>query len=153
MAEAALDSGQYPGVFQETVRKYEEFIHTRLQPDLAQALEARDALYTRMSEYLKLKTHIEVIRSQGLAELETMVDLGSNFYAKAFVPDTSYIYISVGFGFHLQMTLDEADVFIDSKLKHMEQLADRHTEEASQIRAKIKMAYGALVQGMAGSDE
>ncbi|KAJ2764001.1 hypothetical protein IWQ56_004648 [Coemansia nantahalensis] len=137
MSEAVLDSAQYPAVLQETVQKYEDFIRTRLQPDLAQALEARDALYTRMSEYLKLKTHIDTIRSQKLAELETKVDLGPNFYAKAFVPDTSYIYVSVGFGFHLQMTLEEADSFIDRKVKHMEQY----------------VAYGALVQAMAASGE
>ncbi|KAJ1725922.1 hypothetical protein LPJ61_005546 [Coemansia biformis] len=139
MAEAVLDSSQYPSELHETVQKYEDFIRSRLEPDLAKALETRDTLYTRMSEYLKLKTHIDTIRSQGLQELETKVDLGSNFYAKAFVPDTSFIYVSVGFGFHLQMTLDEADKFIDRKVKHMEELADKYTEEASQIRAKIKM--------------
>ncbi|KAJ1725935.1 hypothetical protein LPJ61_005535 [Coemansia biformis] len=139
MADAVLDSSQYPSELHETVQKYEDFIRSRLEPDLAKTLETRDTLYTRMSEYLKLKTHIDTIRSQGLEELETKVDLGSNFYAKAFVPDTSYIYVSVGFGFHLQMTLDEADKFIDRKVKHMEELADKYTEEASQIRAKIKM--------------
>ncbi|KAJ1827095.1 hypothetical protein LPJ70_007573, partial [Coemansia sp. RSA 2708] len=77
-----------------------------------------------MSEYLKLKTHIDSIRSQQLDELETKVDLGSNFYAKAFVPDTQYIFVNVGFGFHLQMSLDEADEFIDRKVKHMEKLAE-----------------------------
>ncbi|KAJ2094497.1 hypothetical protein GGI09_005376, partial [Coemansia sp. S100] len=56
------------------------FIADRLQPDLQQVLGLRDAIYNRMSEYLKLKTHIETIRKQGLEELETRVDLGSDFY-------------------------------------------------------------------------
>ncbi|ORX69237.1 hypothetical protein DL89DRAFT_268254 [Linderina pennispora] len=122
-------------------------------PDLQQELEVRDTVYNRISEYLKLKTHIQTIRDNGLEELDTKVDLGSNFYAKAHVPDTSHIYVNVGFGFHLQMTLAEADSFIDEKVKHMEKLADKHTEEANSIRAKIKMVYGALMQAMNLTDQ
>ncbi|KAJ2180092.1 hypothetical protein GGH18_001823, partial [Coemansia sp. RSA 530] len=136
----AVDFTNYPAEIQSAANKYEEFIRARLEPDLTQVVADRDAVYNRMSEYLKLKTHIETIRSQNLDELETKVDLGSNFYAKAFVPDTEFLFVNVGFGFHLQMTLNEADEFIDQKVNHMEKLADKYTEEANQIRAKIKMA-------------
>jgi prefoldin subunit 5 len=34
-------------------------------------------------------------------------------------PDTQYIYVSVGYGFHLQLTLDEATTFIERKVKHL----------------------------------
>ncbi|KAJ2339978.1 hypothetical protein IWW50_000929, partial [Coemansia erecta] len=111
----AVDFTKYPAEIQSAVGRYENFIRTRLEPDLTQVITDRDAVYDRISEYLKLKTHIDTVRSQKLEELETKVDLGSNFYVKAFVPDTSFIFVSVGFGFHLQMTLDEADEFIDRK--------------------------------------
>ncbi|KAJ2345556.1 hypothetical protein GGH91_002498, partial [Coemansia sp. RSA 2671] len=114
-APPALNYAQYPPEIQSSIKKYEDFIADRLQPDLQQVLGLRDTIYNRMSEYFKLKTHLETIREQGLEELETKVDLGSDFYVKAFVPDTTYIYVSVGFGFHLQMTLEEADAFIDDK--------------------------------------
>ncbi|KAJ2441931.1 hypothetical protein GGF42_003874 [Coemansia sp. RSA 2424] len=116
----SLNYSKYPQELQGPIKKYEDFIANRLQPDLQQVLGLRDTIYNRMSEYLKLKTHIETIRTQGLEELETKVDLGSDFFVKAFVPDTAYIYVSVGFGFHLQMTLEEADTFIDDKVKHLE---------------------------------
>ncbi|KAJ2486266.1 hypothetical protein EV174_001234, partial [Coemansia sp. RSA 2320] len=115
-----LDYSKYPDELQGPIKKYEDFISTRLQPDLQQVLGLRDTIYNRMSEYLKLKTHIETIRTQGLDELETKVDLGSNFFVKAFVSDTTHIFVNVGYGFHLQMTLDEADSFIDEKVKHLE---------------------------------
>ncbi|KAJ1896778.1 hypothetical protein LPJ66_003782 [Kickxella alabastrina] len=118
--QAAVMREQYPVEIQEAIKKYEDFITTKLQPDLQQTLELRDTIFNQMSEYLKLKTHIDTIRTQGLDELETKVDLGSNFYVKAFVPDTKFIFVSIGFGFHLQMTLDEADAFIDEKVKHLE---------------------------------
>ncbi|KAJ1938827.1 hypothetical protein GGF37_004652 [Kickxella alabastrina] len=114
--QAAVMREQYPVEIQEAIKKYEDFITTKLQPDLQQTLELRDTIFNQMSEYLKLKTHIDTIRTQGLDELETKVDLGSNFYVKAFVPDTKFIFVSIGFGFHLQMTLDEADAFIDEKV-------------------------------------
>ncbi|KAI8322885.1 Prefoldin-domain-containing protein [Martensiomyces pterosporus] len=147
-APAAVDYAQFPPELQAPIKKYEDFIDNRLQPDLQNTLALRDTIYNRISEYLKLKTHIQTIKEQGLEELETKVDLGSNFYAKAFVPDTTYIFVNVGFGFHLQMTLSEADAFIDDKVKHLERLADKHTDEANEIRAKIKMVYGALMEAM-----
>ncbi|KAJ2657719.1 hypothetical protein IWW48_004400 [Coemansia sp. RSA 1200] len=143
-----VDFSKYPPEIQSAVQKYSDFINDKLEPDLKKVLELRDTIYTRMSEYLKLKTHIDTIRTHELEELETKIDLGSDFFVKAFVPDTSYIYVNVGFGFHLQMTLKEADMFIDEKVKHMEKLADKHTEEANEIRAKIKMVYGALMESL-----
>ncbi|KAJ2841111.1 hypothetical protein J3B02_006045, partial [Coemansia erecta] len=98
--------------------------------------------------YLKLKTHIDTIKSQDLKELETKIDLGSSFYVKAFVPDTKDIFVNVGFGFHLEMTLEEADAFIDEKVKDLEKLADKYTQEASEIRARIQMVYSALMENV-----
>ncbi|KAJ2787049.1 hypothetical protein GGI15_001037 [Coemansia interrupta] len=113
---AQLPQRRFPAEVQEVIDKYEDFINTRLKPDLEETLQVRDTIYSRTSEYLKLKTHIDTIRTQELDELETKVDLGSDFYVKAFIPDTSFIYVSIGFGFHLQMTLEEADAFIDEKV-------------------------------------
>jgi prefoldin subunit 5 len=35
-------------------------------------------------------------------------------------PDTQYIYVNVGFGFHVQFTLEEALGFIEKKEKHLQ---------------------------------
>ena len=35
-------------------------------------------------------------------------------------PDTKYIYVNVGFGFHVQFTLDEAKNFIDKKEQQLQ---------------------------------
>ncbi|KAJ1672782.1 hypothetical protein EV182_006512, partial [Spiromyces aspiralis] len=143
MAETQLGGGAAKSQqdVQTVIEKYESFIHEKLQPDLNHILEVRDKAYDRISTYLKLKAHIEAIRKNGLKELKTRVDLGSNFYAKALIPDTTYIYVNVGFGFHLQLTLDEADKFIDKKRESLERqaLVEKYTEDANQIRAQIKM--------------
>ncbi|KAJ2706178.1 hypothetical protein FB645_001814 [Coemansia sp. IMI 203386] len=146
-ASKQLSKGQQKDI-QEAISKYKEFVTNTLKPDLEQTLEQRDIVYTRMTEYLKLKTHIDAIKTQDLKELETKVDLGSSFYVKAFVPDTKYLFVNVGFGFHLEMTLDEANKFIDEKVQSLEKLADKYTQEASEIRARIQLVYNALMEGV-----
>lgn len=145
---AAIDVSKYPKDLQATIQKYSDFLSTKLQPSLNETLVQRDQLYNHMSEYFKLKTHLETIRNNDLSQITTRVDLGSDFFVQAQVPSTKYIHVSVGFGFHLQMTLDEADKFIDEKVKCLEKQADRYTLEANNIRAQIKMVYGALSEAM-----
>ncbi|KAI8143846.1 Prefoldin alpha-like protein [Fennellomyces sp. T-0311] len=126
------------------LNRYEEFINLKLKPNLKTTLDARDQIYETISEYQKLKTQIELIQEHDMSEMKTMVDLGTQFYVQAHVPDTQYIYVNVGFGFHVQFTLDEAKAFIDKKEKHLQSLADKHSQDADRIRAHIKMTFEAI---------
>ncbi|KAL1930793.1 hypothetical protein VTP01DRAFT_10955 [Rhizomucor pusillus] len=105
----------------ELLQKYEDFINTKLKPNLKTVLDARDETFNMISEYQKLRTQIELIKEHDLKELKTMVDLGAQFYVQAHVPETKFIYVNVGFGFHVQFTLDEALAFIDKKEKKLEE--------------------------------
>ncbi|KAI7908131.1 Prefoldin subunit-domain-containing protein [Cokeromyces recurvatus] len=126
------------------IKKYDEFITNKLKPSLKSELDERDAIFNTISEYEKLKVQIETIEQNDLKDLKTMVDLGSQFYVQAHIPDTKYIYVNVGFGFHVQFTLKEAKEFIEKKEEHLQRLADKHTAEADKIRAHIKMALEAI---------
>jgi prefoldin subunit 5 len=53
--------------------------------------------------------------------------------------DTKFVYINVGFGFHVQMTLKEALEFIEKKTKQLQTRAEKHTQEVAKIRANIKL--------------
>ncbi|KAG0335121.1 hypothetical protein BG000_007768 [Podila horticola] len=124
---------------QQKLARYETFVNESLKKDLQDALDARNVIYDQISEYLKLAKDIEIIKSNGLKEMKTQVDLGSNFYVQAKIPDTQYIYVNVGFGFHAQLTLDEALTFISKKEGQLSKKADVYTQKASQIRAHIKL--------------
>lgn len=89
-----------------------------------------------------------MIKSNELTEMKTQVDLGSNFYVQAKIPDTKYIYVNVGFGFHSQLTLDEALAFITRKEAFLQKKAGRYTEKAAQIRAHIKIVLEAMAEIM-----
>ena len=49
------------------------------------------------------------------------------------------IFVSVGFGFFVEFTLDEALGFIDKKATLLTDQADSLTKSASEIKAHIKL--------------
>ncbi|KAF9111030.1 hypothetical protein BGX27_005491 [Mortierella sp. AM989] len=133
---------------QEKIARYETFVNEGLRKDLKDALDARDAIYDQISEYLKLAKDIQVIKDNGLTEMKTQVDLGSNFYVQAKIPDTKYIFVNIGFGFHAELTLDEALTFITKKEAHLQKKAKKYTEKSAQIRAHIKIVLEAMAEVM-----
>ncbi|KAJ1911373.1 hypothetical protein IWQ60_004576 [Tieghemiomyces parasiticus] len=130
------------------IAKYEAFVTDQLQPDLATVLADRDAVYERIAEYLKLRNNIEILDRQQLTSLKTQVDLGSNFYVQAHVPDTTYVYVNVGQGFHLQMTHAEALEYIARKDTQLQGQADKLSQKANHIKAQIRTVYLALAEIM-----
>ncbi|CAO3610329.1 unnamed protein product [Cunninghamella echinulata] len=117
------------------LQKYDDFINFKLKPNLK-----------------LLKSQIEMIQKGGHKELKTMVDLDINFmlklWCKTLFPDTTYIYVNVGFGFHVQFTLNEAIAFIDKKEQRLQRSAEKYSEEADKIRAHIKMVLEAMAEAL-----
>ena len=132
------------------VETYEQFVNEKLRTDLQKVLAEQDLIYTDIAEYLQIKDTIEKLQiARGIGNessepLKTKVDLGCNFYAKAIVEDVSRIYISIGYGFHLEMKLDEALRFIDKKVKLMNLSAAELTDKANEIKANIKFVLEGL---------
>ncbi|KND04891.1 prefoldin, alpha subunit [Spizellomyces punctatus DAOM BR117] len=126
------------------IERYERFVNERLRVDLQKAVVARDKIYETIAEYLKLRNQIDLLRNEKLNELKTMMDVGCEFFMQAKVPDTSRIYVKVGAGYHVELTLDEAVTFIGEKEKSLLKAADKHTETASKIKAHIKLVLQAI---------
>lgn len=129
----------------EKVLTYEHFLNEKLREDLRKLLEQRDVIYGQISEYLQLKTTVEQIKAAGIQEdLKTKVDLGCNFYVQAKVPDATKIFVFVGFGFFLEMTLDEAVKFIDKRVKFLTENTDKLTENIVKVKANIRLVLEGL---------
>ncbi|KAJ3160899.1 hypothetical protein HDU86_008261 [Geranomyces michiganensis] len=128
------------------IKKYEAFVNDRLRPDLQRSLDARDKVYDTISEYLKLRNQIELLQSQKLTELKTMMDVGCEFFMQAKIPSLEYIYVQIGLDTHAELTFDQALAFIDKKEALLLKTAERHTETASKIRAQIKMVLATIEQ-------
>jgi len=118
-------------------------------------LDKRDAIYSDLAEYLQLKTIVEKLKGQQdnqKKEVKTLVDLGCNFYAHARVSDPSHICVAIGYGFFLDFTLTEALRFIDQKTTQLMEQAQRLTDEASKISARVKLVMEALRELQLGSN-
>ena len=54
-------------------------------------------------------------------------------------PDTSHIFVQVGFGFYVEFELPEALRFIEKKTARLTELSDELTRDSNKIKANIKL--------------
>ncbi|GLJ09653.1 hypothetical protein SUGI_0113410 [Cryptomeria japonica] len=123
----------------DKVHKYEEFVDRRLKPDLANAMAERDKVLEQQKIFLDLKKNILMLEKNGLTQLRTMVNLGSEVYVQAEVPDTRHIFVEIGLGFHVEFTWSEALQFISTKETVLARQVEEYTEQIAKIKAQIKL--------------
>ena len=131
----------------EKVSRYESFLNETLRTDLKNTLLLRDKIYQEQAELLALRNSINAIKLADLVPgepMKTKVDLGCNFYCQARVTDPSKICISVGLGFFLEMTLDEALKYLDKKDADLGKDAKKLTSDCAKLKANIKLVLGGL---------
>ena len=140
------------------VAQYETFLNETLRTDLKNTLTLRDKIYQEQAEYLALRNSINAIKLADLVTgepLKTKVDLGCNFYCQARVADPTKIFVSVGLGFFLELSLDEALEFIKKKDKELSKEAIKLTNDCAKLKANIKLVIGGLqeLQQISGEGE
>ncbi|RZC67690.1 hypothetical protein C5167_011386 [Papaver somniferum] len=112
-ARSVMDS-----VRQLKVQRYEDFVDRRLKPDLVRAIAERDKVFESQKipySSSDLRKSIQTLEKNAATSLRTLVNLGSEVYMQADVPDTRHIFVDVGLGFHVQFTWSEALEFISVK--------------------------------------
>ena len=136
-----------PKHISKKVAQYEAFLNETLRSDLNTTLTLRDKIYQEQAEYLALRNSINAIKLAELVPgepLKTKVDLGCNFYCQARVPDPTKIFMSIGLGFFVEMTLDEALTFTNKKDSDLGKEADKLTADCAKLKANIKLVIGGL---------
>lgn len=137
---AARRSGSKEDETAAALQKYSAFVEDVLKPQLTQTLAKRDELTREMNEYqelLELVRELQSQQQQGANEEETkgddsgngkkleplhvLMDLGQKFQVRTKIPDPSLITIDIGLNFHVEMTLEEARVFVNRHLVHLTQ--------------------------------
>ncbi|KAL7262777.1 hypothetical protein ACSBR1_001020 [Camellia fascicularis] len=93
---------------QEKVQRFEEFVDRRLKPDLVRAIAERDKVFEKQKVFSDLRKSIENLEKNSVTSLKTLVNLGSEVYMQADVPDTRRIFVDIGLGFHVEFTWSEA---------------------------------------------
>ncbi|EYU22393.1 hypothetical protein ABFS82_05G006600 [Erythranthe guttata] len=124
---------------QDKVRKYEEFVDRRLKPDLVHAIAQRDKVFEQQKVFSDLRRNIENLEKNSVTSMRTMVNLGSEIYMQADVPDTRHIFLDVGLGFHVEFTWSEALNFIAAREEKLSSQIEEYTRLIASIKAQIKM--------------
>ncbi|OMO71860.1 Prefoldin subunit [Corchorus olitorius] len=123
----------------EKVQKFEEFVDRRLKPDLARAVAERDKVFEQQKVFSDLRKNIENLEKNSVTSLRTMVNLGSEVYMQAEVPDTQRIFVNIGLGFHVEFTWSEALKFISLREEKLEREIEEYTRLIASIKAQIKL--------------
>ncbi|KAI8013852.1 hypothetical protein LOK49_LG05G02813 [Camellia lanceoleosa] len=114
---------------QEKVQRFEEFVDRRLKPDLVRAI----------AESSDLRKSIENLEKNSVTSLRTLVNLGSEVYMQADVPDTRRIFVDIGLGFHVEFTWSEALNYIIAREEKLARQIEEYTRLIASIKAQIKM--------------
>jgi prefoldin alpha subunit len=130
----------------EKVLKYESFVNEKLRKDISIQIAELDEIYSEIGEYLQLKDTIEKISEldSNNKYIKTKVDIGCNFYANAVVRSDSKIFVAIGFGFFLELTLSEAVKFVDRKIIILKKRVDELKIKISEIKADIRFVMEGL---------
>jgi len=132
------------------ITEYGNFISRTLQPQLQTAVDAREETEAEISEYARLQTKLRRILSEqesitvgsgdrrsAAAPINTIVDIAHGaVYCNATIPNPRTIYVDVGFGFHIEMTLPEAMAFIDKRINYLDTEVLKHRSNVAATVAK-----------------
>ncbi|KAK6921975.1 Prefoldin alpha-like, partial [Dillenia turbinata] len=150
----------------EKVKQCEEFVDRRLKPDLVKAIaerlppnvlcariviftlglltvfcssDLRDKVFEEQKIFSDLKKNIENLEKHSVTSLTTLVNLGSEVYMQAEVPDTRTIFVDVGLGFHVEFTWSEAINYIKLREEKLARQIEEYTHLIASIKAHIKL--------------
>ncbi|CAD1477206.1 unnamed protein product, partial [Heterotrigona itama] len=126
---------------QKKIFKFEMFVNDVLKEDLAQLEQKLDAKNADVAEFLQLKAMITTFKNNGLDKsgFKTQVDIGQNFFIEAQVSDASTILLDIGLGHYMELSIDDAMVVINVRVKLLEQQIKHFRKEIAKTNAHIKL--------------
>lgn len=105
----------------EKLKEYSRFIDATLHPALKISVSAREETEADIREYQELHAKLAMIRDREKEPLEALVNLGHELvYCAAEVEDPCTVFIDVGLGFFVELTLDEAMSVILKRIAFLE---------------------------------
>jgi len=93
-----------------------------------------------------LRKNLETLEKNGVNSLKTRVNLGSEVYMQAEVPDTRHIFMDVGLGFYVEFTRQEALDYIAQREERTQKQLEEYTGVITQIKGRIKLAHYQIQQ-------
>ncbi|CAG4984686.1 unnamed protein product [Colias eurytheme] len=125
----------------ETVLKYENLINDVLKEDLRILHLKLQQINAEISDLIQQKHSLKVITDKSVHPdgFKTQVNLGCNFFMEASVPDTSRLLMNIGLNVFLEFSLEEANKYLDARIKVFEQKSEEIISKAAKTKAHIKL--------------
>ena len=142
---------------QEHVSYYIHFVENVLKPRLEKAQAAANTVQAEITAFEELMTRIKGIEMDSHynddggrdkeAIIETMVDLGKQVFCNAVPREPKKIFVSVGMGFHVELSITEASNFAKKRISFLRanKLSERE-REIKEIKDHIQSATIILTQ-------
>ncbi|XP_024008565.1 protein UXT homolog isoform X2 [Eutrema salsugineum] len=113
----------------------------------------RDKIFEEQKVLSDLRKNLETLEQNGVNSLKTMVNLGSEVYMQAEVPDTRHIFMDVGLGFYVEFTRQEALDYISQREERIKKQLKEVTGVITLIKGRIKLAHYQIQQILNLPDE
>ncbi|KNC49482.1 uncharacterized protein AMSG_05498 [Thecamonas trahens ATCC 50062] len=129
---------------EEKVDEYHRFLEDVLRPQLEvrerelAAVRAEEAAVGRVEETLA------TLVDRRMGSLETVVDMGAGCGMRAEVESVSKVFVHVGLGFHVEMTLPEAQAWAVARREVIAADLDRRIRAVAETRAHIRVAMATI---------
>ncbi|UIZ24931.1 hypothetical protein KXD40_006772 [Peronospora effusa] len=128
------------------VQRYIAFVEAVLRPQLKQTLAHRDALAQEVHEYQELRELLQELTHSKLQSLHTLLDIGERFHVRAKVDDTSLVTVDIGLNFHVEMTVPEAQIFVQKHLFHLTEKRNKWQEKAREVADHVNLVLASIQQ-------
>ncbi|CXI46170.1 prefoldin, putative [Plasmodium berghei] len=131
--------------FQKIILKSESFIDDVLHEHLKERQKKRDEILQDIFDMEILVANLKLlIEMKDQKEIETITELGCDSYVYADILDKNKIFIQIGYEFYLEMSLENAIVFLKKKINIYEEKLTYWNKEIAKIKAHIQILMRAI---------
>ncbi|RLN89529.1 hypothetical protein BBJ28_00013003 [Nothophytophthora sp. Chile5] len=125
------------------LQRYSAFVEQVLRPQLQETLARRDALAEELQEYQDLRDLLQELLARGPdpKPLHTLMDVGERFHVRAKIADTSMVTVDIGLHFHVEMTLAEAQRFVQRHLLHLTEKRSAWQQKAREVSEHVNLSH------------
>jgi prefoldin subunit 5 len=136
---------------QQKIEQYSSFVENTLKPDLDHTTKAVKETEQEIREYQELRTELQKLQQSSDTGKQTeplLVDLGhKKVFCQATANDTSTVFVHVGMGFHAELLVPEALVFVEKRIRFLEaQVLSRRVSRTKQVEQHILSSEAILDQ-------
>jgi len=104
----------------QKIEEYSLFVTQKLRPGLDRAEKSRHETRREIKEYNDLLEQLTGFKNESVKEINTLVDIGHGTLFCDALGDLDSIYVHVGMGFHVEMKIFEAILFVKERLSYLE---------------------------------